>query len=115
MSKADGSKSFPLAELILYTLLSYIYIILCAEGTTLSMSSSVHFYMLCAYRLPYPRSVPIFTESAICSLDLLRMIVTHWLLTPASTFSFPFYVIPFMILTLWMYIISGMATRFLWA
>jgi hypothetical protein len=70
MSKTDGSKSFSLAELILYTLFSYIYIILRAEGITiLSMSSSVHYYMLCAYWLPYPRSAPISTESTICSLD----------------------------------------------
>ena len=65
MSKTNGGKSFPSAELILYTLLFYIYIILPAKGTsTPSMSSSVHYYMLCAYRLPYldpplsPRKVP---------------------------------------------------------
>jgi hypothetical protein len=91
MSKTNGSKSFPSAELILYTLLFYIYIILRAEGnSTPSMSSSVHYYMLCAYRLPYPRSAPISTESTTCSLDLLRMLPTGSL-QPASTFSFTLY------------------------
>ena len=47
MSKTYSSKSFSLAELLLYTPLSYIYIILRAEGTTTLSMYHLPFIIIC--------------------------------------------------------------------
>jgi len=85
---------FPLAEL--YTPLSYIYFILRAGGTHYFFpSSSVHYYMLCAYRLPYPRSAPITTEYYLLSRPFT---FTHWLLTACFFLLIHLYTIPFLMI-----------------
>ena len=65
MSKTDGGKSFPLAETdTVYAPFLYLYYILCRRDHYSFHVISVHYYMLCAYRLPYldpslsPRKVP---------------------------------------------------------
>jgi hypothetical protein len=92
MSKTDDSKSFPSVKLILYTLLSYIYLYFVPKGPLL-FPCHLPFIIICCVHIGYPRSAPISMESTICSLDLLRMLPTGSS-QPASTLSFNFILYP---------------------